>query len=315
MLWSASAAAQDFDDTARATARELAEEGGALYLSGQWAEALVKLDKAYAILRVPTLGHYSARCLESLGRWVEASERYLEVTKLPLPDRSPEPHKKAQEDSARAREALLPRIPRLRIVIAGAEPSEVTLSVDGKPLAVAMVDVAFPVDPGAHQVRGVRRSQQVDESARLEEGEELRLELRFEPEAREPAPPSQPRPAPAPRARSLPVAPADDGPSSAAIGGYLALGLGGASLVAGIVTGSILLATGASLDDDCVDAECLYRAEGDADTYNALRPTTTVTLAVGAAGVAAGLLLLFVVDDGEAAAVIGPGWLGARVRF
>jgi hypothetical protein len=307
------AAAQPIDDAARAAARELAEEGGELYQDAKWAEALVKLDKAYAILKVPTLGHYSARCLEELGRWVAASERYLEVTKLPLPPRNPGPHKKAQEDAAKARAKLLPRIPRLRIVLDGAAAGDVTLRVDGAPVASAMVDVPFPLDPGEHLVVAMRGDDRVEKPGMLEEGRELRLEIHFDPIA-EVVPDPTPEPRPRPRPDPKPAAP-DDGPGAAAIGGYVALGLGGASLVAGVVTGALLLAERSSLEEQCIDNECVHGAEGDLDTYNALRPVTTITLAVGAAGIAAGLLLVFVIDDGDTAAVVGPGWLGARGRF
>ena len=41
-----------------------------------------KLERAYSVLRVPSIALWSARALEKGGKLVEASERYLEATRL-----------------------------------------------------------------------------------------------------------------------------------------------------------------------------------------------------------------------------------------
>src|SRR5690606_25629563 len=69
--------AQAPDAQTKAAARELAAQGLSLYGEGKYAEALDRLERASALIPVPTLHLHTARTLEKLGRWVEANERYL----------------------------------------------------------------------------------------------------------------------------------------------------------------------------------------------------------------------------------------------
>src|SRR5688572_33485949 len=74
--------AQEVDDAARAAARKLGYAGIEAYQASDYKGALEKLDRAYQVLRAPSLGLWSARALLANGKLVEASERYLEVTRL-----------------------------------------------------------------------------------------------------------------------------------------------------------------------------------------------------------------------------------------
>ncbi len=302
--------AQTDADDLRARARELAAVGGQLYQDKDYAAAFTKLDEAYRILRVPTLGFYTGHCLENLGRWVEAAERYQEVTNLALPERSPELHASAREDAAKARAALLPRIPRLRVTleVKGESAAPRLVSLDGKTLAASLLESPIPLDPGEHVVAASQGDDRVEEKVTVVEGGDTEVVLTLV--LRRPAPgPEPPRPLP-----PAPVAaPVDN--SAIRTAGWVVLGVGGAALVGGVVTGALLLAESSSLDAECVDQTCL--ATADVDTFNALRPTTTVLLAVGGAGVATGLLLALAFPDGEPAVTptVGLGVVGLRARF
>jgi hypothetical protein len=313
----AGARAQPGDDL-RAKARQLASVGGELYQKQQYAAALEKLDEAYSILRVPSLGYYSAHCMEKIGRWVEASARYQEVTNLALPERSREIHAKAREDAAKARAALLPRIPRLHIELtvvgADARTDEPSVSLDGRPLAASTRKDPVPVDPGEHRVSAVLGDIRVEEKVTAKPGEKASVTLKLVvPSTPAPAPPS-PQP-PTPRPAPQPIPPSDDG--AIRIAGFVALGIGAAAIVGGAITGGILLSEKSSLDEVCVDEAC--SAEADVGTYNALRPTTTALLAGGGALAATGLVLVLVFDGApEEQAVtplLGPSFVGASIRF
>jgi hypothetical protein len=103
----------------RATARKLGGEAVKLYDAGDYAGALEKFNTADSLVPAPTLGLYAARCLVKLGRTVEASERYLEVTRMEL-DRAALPvMRKAQADAVTEREKLLPSIPTLEVRLTG----------------------------------------------------------------------------------------------------------------------------------------------------------------------------------------------------
>src|SRR3954468_13501151 len=67
---------------ARSTARKLGQEAVKLFENSEWAAALEKFNTADSLVPTPTLGLYAARCLVKLDRLVEASERYLEVTRM-----------------------------------------------------------------------------------------------------------------------------------------------------------------------------------------------------------------------------------------
>jgi hypothetical protein len=113
------------------------------------------------------------------------------------------------------------------------------------------------------------------------------------------------------------TAPVEEGPWRTL--GFVTLGVGGAALVAGAVSGGLLLAKKSSLDDRCVDNQCSGLSTDDVDTYQTLRPTTTVLLAAGGGVAAAGLLMVLLAPSGTAQSgampLIGPAWLGVRGRF
>jgi hypothetical protein len=83
-LGAAPAFAQAIDPSTRAAARKLGEDAGKLFESGDYAGALEKYNLADQLVPAPTLGVRAARCLVKLGRIVEASERYLDVTRIKL---------------------------------------------------------------------------------------------------------------------------------------------------------------------------------------------------------------------------------------
>jgi hypothetical protein len=319
-------AAEPVTPAARAAARDLAAEGSQLYRDGEYDEALDRYERAYAVLRVPSLGFWSARCLEELGQWVRASERYREVTQLPLPKRSPELHREVQTDAAAKLQALEKRIPKLRIVIVGASSDAVQVSVDGEAVPSVLVDRRLPVDLGEHRVVGVMgegaAARSVEQSVVVNESEERRVELVFE---TAPAPVA----APAPQAASQPkvAAPVNEPPPADEVAqpssvlstlGRVGVGVGAAGIVFGVVTVAWLANLDGTLDEHCVEELCRPTANDDVDTYNTLRPLPAVGFVVGGVVMAAGITaLLLAPDRAESASIqplVGPGYLGVVLR-
>ncbi len=70
--WAGEAAAQT-DAASRGAARDLATAGVEAFQNNAFAEASQKLEKAYSVWRVPSLGLWSARALGKLGKLVQAS--------------------------------------------------------------------------------------------------------------------------------------------------------------------------------------------------------------------------------------------------
>jgi predicted deacylase len=115
LLSTGAASAQAVDDATRGAARTLGYDGVKAYQSGDYPVANEKLDKAYRVLKVPSLGLWSARALVKVGRLVEASERYAEVSRLPTSGGDETVQKQAQVDARAELEALAPRVPSLNM--------------------------------------------------------------------------------------------------------------------------------------------------------------------------------------------------------
>jgi len=291
------AAGQPVSDSTRAAARKLGEEANALFASGDYAAALDKYDRADALVSVPTLGVRAARCLVKLGRLVEASERYLAVTRMELAPKAPKVHHEALVDAQEERRALLPRIPAIVIKVAGSsEGSEVLL--DGKALPPALLGIEQPIDPGAHRVEVRRGDRVTSQELSIAEGEKKQLAL-VPPEA---APAAAPQPAAEPRTvgPGPGVAP-DRGGSSLRTLGWVALGVGAVGVLAGAVTGGIAIANKSALDEDCPDRQCPPSQWDDVESYDKLRTYSTIGFSVGVVGLAAGTVLLLAAPSEKAA--------------
>jgi hypothetical protein len=294
----------------RSAARELGNQGLEDYQRGDFEAALDKLRRAHEIVRLPTTGVWLARTLEQLGRLVEASERYLEVTRMTLANDALPQHVQAKDEAVREREALMPRIPRLTIVFRGS--GEVRL--DGNLVATALVGVPQPVDPGTHRVEAIAGSAHDVEEVTLAERESREVVLEL-PAAGAPAAPAPIVAAPAPS-----PAPVSEGSSShpVLVLGGIGLALGGAGLVAGAVTGGLAIGKKSTLDEGC-DAEgrCGPELHDDVDAYGTLRVVSAVGLYVGAALAVGGLVLVLTAPDSEeqTGLVLGPAGLGVEGRF
>ncbi len=102
--------------------------------------------------------------------------------------------------------------------------------------------------------------------------------------------------------------------------GWVALGVGGAGLLAGVVTGA---AAGAKKGDfnesvGCRDNQCPPSQADAVDTYNALRHASTAAFVTGGILAAAGAVFLFAnlsPSDSRAAVVVTPGSVSVRARF
>jgi len=303
------ARAQPVDQATRATARKVAAEALTSFEKGEYAVALEKFELANQLVPAPTLALRAARCLEKLGRLVEASERYLEVTRMKLGATAPFQHRKAQVEALQERDKLAPRIPSLEVALEGPVGKGVTVSLDGKPVPGALIGQKQAIDPGKHVVEAARADTKVKREVELREGEESRVALELPPLPVPPKPPPPPSPLPT--------------------YGWIALGVGAGGLAIGLANGVAALAQQGSLEERCPDRNCPPEAHGDADLYDATRVITTVGLAVGAAFAATGVTLLVLApaegtrsggrggDDGRpppprAAAFVT--WGGAGVR-
>jgi hypothetical protein len=309
-------------DAARAAARDLGGEGVTEYQAGNYAAASNKLERAFDILRVPSLGLWSARALAKSGKLVEASERYLTVSRLDASKGDTTVQKQAQTDAANELEALRPRIPGLTLKVKGAAPG-VSVTLDGAPVPAALLGVKQPANPGAHSAEARDAGRVVKLELTLVEGQKLKSTLDFAnatalPVAAAPvaaAPPvaAAAPGAPAPGAAPAPVAPApapasDTGARGVPAGVWVGVAVAGAGLLTGGITG--VLASKKKGDLNCPSSGCLPSQRSDVDSYNQLRTLSTVGFIAAGVGVAtAGVFWFTRPREAERTGHVSP-WLG-----
>jgi hypothetical protein len=286
-------------DPAREQARELGYAGVRAYVGGDYAAASDKLERSFALLPVPSLGLWSARALVKLGKLVEAKRRYEAVLQLPLAADAPEAQRSAKATSAIEHGELLPRIPSVRVGVAGAPPEAVSVTLDGAPLPRERWDAAEPIDPGPHELAGTHGNSQQKVQFTASEGRGEEFVLRFA----EQAPAAAALGAPPEATTAVPAMPADSAADTRAFwrtSGWVALGAGAAALaVSGVSYG---IGRGKYDDVKAGEEDCpepcdplkQARIDDDIQTYNGLRTLQFATLAAGGVLAAAGVTILLV---------------------
>ena len=323
MTLAAGSWADEPDEATRVAARALGAAGVESFQTGKYAEASDKLEKAYGLLKVPSLGLWSARALAKRGQLVEAEERYLETTGLQAPSGDSAVQRKAQQDAKAELATLKPRIPSLVIKVSNADASQLSLTLDGQPLATSWLGRPRLVDPGEHHVSAQRGADEAQGAATVAEGESKDVALAFKS-----APVAAPAAAPtdsaiATVALNAPTDLNDSGQPSHAKRtlGWVALAAGTAGLVVGGITG--IIATGKKSDlknsGVCEGDRCPTSQTDTVNSLNSMRTISTVGFIAG--GVLAGTGIVLLLSSGSASssgttqAWVSPTSFGLRRSF
>jgi hypothetical protein len=300
LLFAASSARAQPDDTTRLRARTLGDEGNALFDKGDYRGALDRYDRAAVLVNVPTLGLWAARCLEKLGRLVEASERYLAVSRAAVDPEAPDVHKEAVVSAREEREALLPRIPSITVTVAGERRAALTL--DNKTFPSVLVGVKTPIDPGTHRLEARAGASRDVREFSIAEGNSMAIELRL---------PERPKPIEREPEQSSWLTPVRGV-------GLAALGLGLIGVAVGAGTTGALAVQKSDLVDNCGDElRCGATFFDDAKAYNRLRIASTTGWIVGGVFTAAGVILVAIPSDEPAQSALSIGFASAsfEVKF
>ncbi len=313
------------DDSAKGAARELANQAKSDFDAGNFEEAGSKFQRAYDIAKVPTLAVWAARSLVKRGHLVAASELYRQATLLTPNDLwVGDAQQQAQADAERELGELQPRIPRLRVQVEGAAANEIEVTADSAKMAVSLLGVDLPTDPGRRHIVGKRGAEVVEQTVDLAEGDRKEAVLRFN--AAPPAPVvAEVPPAPTvtdPRTTPAPVSVETTAPApsehSQRTWGWVVAGVGAAGLLTGVVTGIAVMAN-SGLRNDCPNGACPASKSGSADSYNLMRNISTAGFIVGGVGAAVGVTLLLWSPKGEAeprvALWLGPSSAGVKGAF
>ena len=283
MSWSAPILAQT-NAQSLARARELYRQGVQLEAANDWAGALSKFEAVAAIKMSPQVRFHIARCQHHLGKLLEALGGYR------MAEHEAESDRKAAETVRESRlgiSEIEQKIPKLLLIRGnGAETASVTL--DGVELGESSIGKEVPVNPGGHTVEWKTPDGRSDKAVfSVSEGEKKSVEVAL----------ATASPVASPIAsvgQSEPDAPKNVASQSKSPLPWVAIGVGGAGLVA---AGTFYLMRNSAindLDSSCSDHRCPTSMK---DTGNKGKTYTTlgnVSLGVGLVGLGVGTVLLLV---------------------
>lgn len=333
-LLTPSTASAETSDADRATARALAAEGQDALEKKDFTTATDRFSRADSIIHAPTLQLGLARAQLGLGKMVSAQETYNRIVREGVAAGSPPTWTVAVDTARKEVEALAPRVPQVVITIKGSSSPRVTL--DDAVIPTAALGVKRPADPGAHLIRAAAKGfAPAEATVTLRESATgtVTLELKAistaavtPPVVAVVPPPTTPTtpimPITPPIAAPLPPpAPRDasSGSSTQRTLGFVALGVGGAGLILGGVTGGLAIGKHGDLAIACPKG-CPPAQQGELDSFHTLATLSTVGFVLGGAGAATGTILLLTAPKKSASEprvtpVLGLGYLGAKGTF
>lgn len=273
-----------------AAARSLGLQGIKLADAGDCKSAIEKLSRAEALYHAPSILGRLGECQVNVGQVVAGTENLNRVVREELATNAPKAFKDAQ---ARAKGVLNTALPKIAHLTVRVEPADAKpqVTVAGTPIPAALIGAERPTDPGTHEVV-VSAPGYLEQKSSITLGEggsrELTVTLQRDP-ALVPSAPAEAAPA---FVATSPTSPASDAPHKKNHTlAYVALGVGGAGLVVGGLTGFLALGKKSDLEN-CEGKKCPSSEADKLDSARSLATVSTVGFAVGFVGVGAGIVLL-----------------------
>jgi hypothetical protein len=275
-----------------AAARSLGMQGIKLADSGDCKGAIEMLSRAESLYHAPSILGRLGECQVLVGQIVLGTENLNRVVREELAANAPKAFRDAKERAKGVLNTALPKIARLTVKV---EPNDAKpqVTVAGAPIPPALLGVERPTDPGTHEivVSAPGYLEQRSTVTLVEGGsQEVSLKLEKDPNIVAATPPPA-APAPAVVTTPPPQPPADTAPRKNNTLAYVALGVGGAGLVVGGVTGFLALGKKSDLKG-CVDTRCPSSQEDTLDSAKTMATVSTVGFAVGFVGVGVGVVML-----------------------
>jgi hypothetical protein len=296
-----------------AAARALGLQGIKLADAGDCKGAIEKLSRAEALYHAPSILGRLGECQVNVGQIVTGTENLNRVVREELSATAPKAFKDAQTRARGVLNTALPKIARLTVKVEPAD-AKPQVTVGGTSIPPALIGVERPTDPGTHEVLVTAPGYLEQRSSiTLTEGgaHELSLRLQKDPSAVEPVAP--PPPSPVIAAVPPPAPAADTGTKKSNVPAYVALGIGGAGLVVGGITGFLALGKKSDLKG-CVDNACPSSQKDTLDGARSMATVSTVGFAVGFVGVGVGVVLLLTGNHSSNAGLAPPKLAHAKPR-
>lgn len=303
----------------RDAARELANKGYEQFEAGHFDEAAETFKRADATYHAPTIVAALALALEKGGHLIEARAAYERVANEPLDANATPEFKRAQAAAQKSVEGMEGRIPSVLVVVRGAVPRDVKLSIDGAAKGTVTPGKRFALNPGKHAFDGATSDGSAHLDVDIAEGSRASIELVFTPKGTVAPPPVVTDTPPVDDAPKPPPKPVDDAPKEGSyLPAILALSVGGAGMIVGTAAGLATLTKADDVKSRCDGAVCRI---SDADAASQAKMTGTVStigFIAGGLGLAGGLVLLAVRKTPQAPALslsLSPSSLTARGTF
>ncbi len=276
-----------------------------------YAGALPLFQRADAIAQVPTTRLQVARCLEGLGRLIDARQKARSVAALP---RAAEPNPNFEKARALAVELVKKRDKRVAHLKVTILPATGSATVDGVEVS-ASKRRDLELDPGKHTLK-VNAPAHLEgvEPFELAEGETKIITITLAPHSAAATPPSSQLTADA------------AGPT---FGPITAIGtvVGGLGILTGAIAGGIALERAAPIREKCNfgDGNDCVGMQADLDAANLAAHVSTAGVVLAGVGLGTALLGAFVFDKPDSAQasdsgvalrpLLGPGYAGLAGRF
>lgn len=304
----------------KAAARSLGIEGIQLARQGDCQKAIPLLERAETLFHAPSILGTLGECQVQVGRLVEGTENLNRVAREALAPDAPAAFVQAQERARIVLAEALPKIARLTIVVKPEGLADVQVTVNGAAVSNALIGAPRPTDPGEREIvisapGYVTHKQTVT----LAEGGSETVEAELTPD-----PDAQVAATSVSTSSGASGASSSSGMSTQRILGYSGVGLGGALLIAGGITGLMAVGKENTLEENCpVKARC-----DDQDTYDSANTLATMSTILSIAGgvIGVGGVVLILTDGGSGseqavatkpklAAVVGPASVGLAGTF
>jgi hypothetical protein len=309
-----SAAAAEPSATDKETARGLVVSGRAKRQKGDAAGALADFKAAWALVKNPTTGLELGKQQAEMALLAEARDTLLEVARMPAEKNEAPALTRAREEAKRLADDLAPKIPSIKLTIVGVAPGEpVEVRVDDRVVVTEALAAPIKLNPGIHTVIVKQADAQKSAEVMLGRGEQRELKIDLERTADK-------TPMEVGGGGKTVVVPTERAPHWLVWAG---LSVAGAGAIAGGITGGFAIARSNEVAAGCPNQTCPPALHDTLDEANALAIGSTVSFAVGGAGLAAMIVGLFLPgepispDEAEPAAraFVFPGGVGVSGTF
>ncbi len=290
------------DDKKRAD--QLYEEARAAFAAADYARACPLFTQYYTLEPTPAGLFTIAECEARWGKPARALAHFEEFLRHGS-EAEDTPAQRQRVRMATEQTAKLSQVVgRLLPVRASGVNGSVSVKIDDVPVAVP-AERPVVVEPGEHVVDvttelGTHEQRRVVVGA----GETRTIEVGGAGVSAAPAP-TTPAPAPAPAPAKAP-ANGEAAPSRITTPVLVAGGVGVAGVVVGTVAGGLALGARSDVDAHCVSFTCDHTGKEAADRGQTLATVSTIAFAVGAAGIAAAVVLYLIEPSSARAGRGGP---------